>query len=84
MGGGVDLQNKINNLLQLPTVKCEFEELNAKYQMHLRLRELACLPDTPDYPPVEISAASHCLSKYLEKEIYQILLPYYVTLMRTL
>ena len=31
--------------------------MNAKYQMHLRLRELA-LP--PDNPPIEISEATLC------------------------
>ena len=34
-----------NNLIRLPVVRCQFGEMNAKYQMHLRLRNLA----TPGY-----------------------------------
>ena len=30
-----------NDLIRLPVVRCEFGEMNAKYQMHLRLRNLA-------------------------------------------
>ena len=32
--------------------------MNAKYQMHLRLREVASPPDTPEFPPIEISEAT--------------------------
>ena len=32
-----------NNLIRLHAVRCEFGEMNAKYQMHLRLRKLAYL-----------------------------------------
>ena len=33
-----------NDLIRLPAIRCEFGEMNAKYQMHLRLRELLLLP----------------------------------------
>ena len=46
-----------NDLIRLPAIRCEFGEMNAKYQMHLRLLELASSPDTPEYPPIEISEA---------------------------
>ena len=29
-----------NDLIRLPAIRCKFGEINAKYQMHLRLREL--------------------------------------------
>ena len=43
--------------------------MNAKYQMHLRLWELASPLDTPEYPPIEISDATLgtsvcCFSNY--------------------
>ena len=43
--------------------------MNAKYQMHLRLWELASPLDTPEYPPIEISEATLgtsvcCFSNY--------------------
>ena len=33
--------NLRNDLVRLPIIRCEFEEMNAKYQMHRTLRELA-------------------------------------------
>ena len=47
--------------------------MNAKYQMHLRLRELTSAPATPEYPPIEISEATlgtsvRCLSNYLKTQ----------------
>ena len=39
----------------LPDVRCEFGKLNAKYQMHLRLRELAVPPNPPIYPLIDIN-----------------------------
>ena len=62
-----------NNLIRLPAIRCEFGEMNAKYQMHLRLRELASPPDTPEYPPIEISEAAlgtsvRCFSNYLKTQ----------------
>ena len=62
-----------NDLIRLPAIRCEFGEMNAKYQMHLRLRELASPPDTPEYPPIEISEATlgtsvRCFSNYLKTQ----------------
>ena len=62
-----------NDLIRLPAIRCEFGEINAKYQMHLRLRELASPPDTPEYPPIEISEATlgtsvRCFSNYLKTQ----------------
>ena len=44
-----------NDLIRLPVVRCEFGEINGKYQMHLRLRNLAILGNH-QYPNIEISA----------------------------
>ena len=33
-----------NDLIRLPAIRCEFGEMNAKYQMRLKLRELASPP----------------------------------------
>ena len=62
-----------NDLIRLPAIRCEFGEMNAKYQMHLRLRELASPPDTLEYPPIEISEATlgtsvRCFSNYLKTQ----------------
>ena len=32
-----------NDLIRLPIIRCDFEEMNAKYQMHRTLRELVSL-----------------------------------------
>ena len=55
--------------LRLQAIRYEFREMNAKYQMQLRLRELASSPDTPEYPPIEIFEATlgtsvRCFSNY--------------------
>ena len=62
-----------NDLIRLPAIRCKFGEMNAKYQMHLRLRELASPPDIPEYPPIEISEATlgtsvRCFSNYLKTQ----------------
>ena len=44
-----------NDLVRLPVVSCEFGEMNAKYQMHLRLRNLAN-PEKQQFPNIEITA----------------------------
>ena len=63
-----------NDLIILPAIRCEFGEMNAKYQMHLRLRKLAS-------EEVEISEATlctsvRCFSNYFKNSICQILLQY--------
>ena len=40
---GAHRHNLINDLIQLPAIRCEFEEMNAKYQMQLKLSNLASL-----------------------------------------
>ena len=47
--------NLQNRLIHLPDVRCEFDKLNAKYQMHLRLRELAISSNSPTYPLIDIN-----------------------------
>ena len=46
---------QINRHIHLPDVRCEFGKVNAKYQMHLRLRELAIPPNPPIYPLIDIN-----------------------------
>ena len=53
-----------NDLIRLPIVRCEFGEMNAKYQMYLRLRNLANLGNQ-QFPNIEITAGTlgtsiHC------------------------
>ena len=62
-----------NDLIRLPTIRCEFGEMNAKYQMHLRLRELASPLHSTAYPSIEISedtldTSIHCFSNYLKTQ----------------
>ena len=52
------------DLIWLPVVRCEFGEMNAKCQMHLRLRSLAN-PGNQQLPNIEITAdtlgtSTHC------------------------
>ena len=59
--------------MRLPAVRCEFGKMKAKYQMHLRLRKLTSPPDTPVYPPIEISKATlgtsvRCFLYYLKTQ----------------
>ena len=44
-----------NHQIRLPVVRCEFGEMNAKYQLHLRLRNLAN-PGNQQFPNIEITA----------------------------
>ena len=77
-----------NDLIRLLAIRCEFGEMNAKYQMHLRLRELGSLPDNPKYPPIEISEATlgtsvRCFSNYSKRNLSD-LTPLCVILMTVL
>ena len=61
-----------NDLIRLPVVRCEYGEMNAKYQMHLRLRNLAN-PRNQQLPNIEITADTlgtsiHCFFKYLKTQ----------------
>ena len=60
---GESNHNLRNRHIHLPDVRCEFGKLNAKYQMHLRLRELAILSNPPIYPLIDIN--DDALSKSL-------------------
>ena len=58
--------------MRFPAIRREFREMNDKYQMHLRLRELASLYSTA-YPPIEISEATldtsiHGFPNYLKTQ----------------
>ena len=50
---GESSHNLRNLHIHLPDVRCEFGKLNVKYQMHLRLRELAVPPNPPIYPLID-------------------------------
>ena len=70
-----------NNLIRLPAIRCEFGEMNAKYQMHLRLREFSSPPYSTAYPPIKISEATldtsiHCFFKLFKDSVCEILLQY--------
>ena len=43
-----------HNNIRLPAIRCEYEKMNAKYQMHYRLRALANPSRPPLYPIVHI------------------------------
>ena len=60
---GESNHNLRNHHIDLPDVRCEFAKLNSKYQMHLRLRELAIPSNPPIYPLIGIN--DHTLSKSL-------------------
>ena len=52
---GESNHNSRNRHIHLPDVRCEFGKLNAKYQIHLRLRELAIPSNPPIYPLTDIN-----------------------------
>ena len=52
---GESNHNLRNRDIHLPDVRCEFGKLNAKYQMHLLLRELAIPSNPPIYPLFDIN-----------------------------
>ena len=54
-----------NDLIRLPAIRCEFGAMNAKYQMHLRLRELANPSNPPLYPPMLINV--NTLNMYAQR-----------------
>ena len=63
--------NLRNDLIRLPAIRCEFGENNAKYQMQLRLRDLATPTNPPKYPSIYInedtlSTSMHQFSFYLK------------------
>ena len=52
---GESNHNLRNRHIHLSDVRCEFGKLNAKYQMHLRLGELAIPANPPKYPLIDIN-----------------------------
>ena len=52
---GVYRHNLRNDLIRLPAIRCDFGEINSKYQMHYRLRELASPSNPPHFPPLLIN-----------------------------
>ena len=62
-----------NNNIRLPAIRCEYEKMNAKYQMHYRLRELGNPSRPPLYPIVHVdgdtlSQSLTRFSKYLKSQ----------------
>ena len=57
-----------HNNIRLPAIRCEYEKINAKYQIHYRLRELANPSRPPLYPIVHIDGESgiHYLNLLLD------------------
>ena len=63
-----------NDLIRLPAIRCKLGEMNAKYQMHLRLRDLASPLHSTAYPSIEISedtldTSIHYFSNYLKTQL---------------
>ena len=68
---GAHRHNIRNDFIRLPAIKCEFGEMNAKYQMQVRLRDLASPANPPKYPSIHInedtlSTSMHRFSSYLQ------------------
>ena len=66
-----------HNNIHLPAIRCEYENINAKYQMHYRLRELANPSRPPLYPIVHIdgdtlSQSLTRFSKYLKFNLFHL------------
>ena len=52
---GDSRHNLRNRCIHLPDIRCEFGKINAKYQMHVILRELATPGNPPIYPMIDIN-----------------------------
>ena len=48
----------------LPLIRCEYGEMNVKYQMHLRLRELST-PSNPQNIHLLLSMMTHLVNRFL-------------------
>ena len=55
--------NLRNDQIRLPLIRCEYGEMNVKYQMHLRLPELSSPSNPSKYPSITIN--DNTLSKSL-------------------
>ena len=65
--------NLRNDQIRLPLIRCEYGEMNVKYQMHLRLRELSTPSNPPKYPSITInddtlSKSLSSFSRYIKDE----------------
>ena len=65
--------NLRNAQICLPLIKCEYGEMNVKYQMHLRLRKLSTPYNPSKYPYISInddtlSKSLFCFSRYKKDE----------------
>ena len=54
-------RNKLTAYLEI-AIRCEYEKMNAKFQMHYRLREFANLSRLPLYPTVHIDMDGYTIS----------------------
>ena len=66
--------NLRNDLIRLPIIRCEFEEMNAKYQMRRTLRELASPRNSTLYPTIQINdntlgTSYKAFSMYLKSQL---------------
>ena len=72
----------------MPAIRCEYEKMNAKYQMHYRLRELANPSRPPLYPIVHIdgdtlSQSLTRFSKYLKSQFILFYLIHFTVILMT-
>ena len=73
-GYGGHQHNLRNVFIRLPIIRCEFEEMNAKYQMQRTLRELASPRNSAQYPNIQINddtldTSYKAFSMYLKSEV---------------
>ena len=67
-----------HNNIRLPAISCEYEKMNAKYQMHYRLKELA-KPSRPSLHPIvhidgdTLSQSFTKFSKYLKYQFFHLI-----------
>ena len=54
-----------NDLIQLPVVRCEIGEINADYQVHLRLHKLTYLENDQECLRIDITMDTLKISIYL-------------------
>ena len=59
--------NLRNDQIRLPLIRCEYGEINVKYQMHFRLRELSTPPIQPTMMNDEtLSKSPSSFSRYIK------------------
>ena len=78
------LHNLRNNCIRLPAIRCEFGKLNAQYQMHFRLRELANPSNPPLYPNINIdndvtTRSLAGFSKHIKSKFLSGYVPYFLS-----